>query len=386
MEHGRANSVHSNESSRKHTYLDYRSNGDTSSRATSYQAARDYAESLGAPAPARPRDYAESLGAPVPARPRDYAESLGAPAPARQSPSPQVSTNSRSSSRPSSRPSFMNYQSRGGAEGKPQPVAVPQPASPIVPAVAPRASGVLLLYLAAEVHTKTMHYLQIALRRRAYASIAIIGCKEQEAATKQLKMEIYGLIGKLGRDMGVQTHTRSGDGEEELDAIVREAVKGQAILQGVLCSLAYAVDETGSADILSLERADLEKTWQTSVGCLHSVAKATVPLLTSASSDLARPSLFLVMETARHSPVSALNKASCDTLLHQLSAAYASPNLIVDHAEDVLVEEPEPVHTDGALALRTDGFSAEPSDSVFTPGESPTKLWNMWALQDENGG
>ncbi|KAK5121351.1 hypothetical protein LTR85_005517 [Meristemomyces frigidus] len=352
MEHGRTSSTYSNESSRKPTYLDYRSNGDTGSKSTSYQAARDYAESLGSQAPARP------------------------------SPSAPVSTTSRSSSRPSSRPSFMNYQG-GGAEGKTQPVAVPQPVSPAAPAAAPRVPGVVLLYMATGVHNKTMQYLQIALKRRAYASIAIIGSKEHEPAIKQLKMEIYGLIGKLGREMGVQTHTRLGNGEQELDAIVQEAVRGGSVLQGVLCSLGYAEDETAGTDILSVDRADFERSWQTSVGTLHGIAKAAIPLLTSGNNDLDHPKFFLVVETAQHTPASIVTKAACDTLLRQLSTAYTSRDLLINHAEKVLVEEPEPVRRKSVPALHTDGFSAGPTESVFTPGDSPTKLWNMWALQDE---
>lgn len=264
-------------------------------------------------------------------------------------------------------------------------MAVPQPMSQAAPAPAPtvpRPSGVLLVYLAAEVHIKTMHYLQIALRRRAYASIAIVGGKAYEESVKQLKMEIYGLIGKLGREMGVQTYMVSGDSDEELGAVVQEAVNGRGDLQGVLCSLTYDQDGTSAVDILSHERADLERSWQTSLASLHAVSKATIPLLTSASTGLDNGSLFLVAETPARAPVSIIHKAACDTLLRQL-AAYGSRNLTIDYAENVLIAEPEPVHTDGAPNLRIDAFSAGPTESVFTPGESPTKLWNMWALQNE---
>ncbi|KAK5130004.1 hypothetical protein LTR08_002559 [Meristemomyces frigidus] len=411
MDPSRSSSVYSS-SSRKSTYLNYRPSVGASgghSKASSFQAARNYAESLsaqsmGAPAsarPAPPRDYAESIGsqsvgAPAPARPApvpaapDTAPSAAplTDAPSAAAPSyapslaPAMSPSSRSSSRHSSRPSFMNYQS-SAPETRTPPVAVPQ----AVALPAPRATGVLVLVLAAEVHAQTMKYVQTALKKRPYASIAIIGSKEHEPAVKQLKMEMYGLIGKLGREMGVQTHVRAGPGDEELGAAVQQALGGQHSLQGVLCSLAYDGGETTAGDILSLEPELLQRSWLGSVGFLHGVAKATIPLLTSARGAPEQASFFLAIETAARSPVALLNKAACDALLRQLSTAYTSHDLTIDLAENVLISEPEPTTpTYGVPKLRTNAFSSEPEEYVFSPGESPTKLWNMWALQNENGG
>ena len=280
----------------------------------------------------------------------------------------------------------MNYQS-SATETRTQPVTTPQSSAPPAP-VATKRTGVLLLVLAAEVHAETVRFVETALKQRAYSSIAIIGNKEHEPPIKQLKMEMYGLVGKLGRDMGVQTHTRADGSEEALSAVVAQALNGRHGLQGVLCSLAYDDGgERSAGDLLSLEQEELWRSWLGSFGFLHGVAKATLPLLRSARDHADDPSLFLVIQAAARSPIAAINKAACDTLLRQLGTASTSQGVTIDFAESVLIPEPESIApTNGVPKLRTNGFASEPQESIFSPGESPTKLWNMWALQDENGG
>jgi len=283
----------------------------------------------------------------------------------------------------------MNYQA---PQPKTQPMAVPQSASqpapveleaPVRRTVPP---GLLLLFVGADVHPRTVHFLGILLKRRAFSGIAIIGSKEHETAVKQLKMDVYGLIGKLGREMGVQTHLLLGSSEDELASAVQEALKGKSDTGGVMCSLAYGGEGSDTMDILSAERSDLERSWQASVGFLHCVAKVTMPLLTARVGVDAQAGPFLLLESVARSPASLVSKAACETLVCQLSAAYASRDLQVDYAENVLFPEPErkPARTERVPSLQTNGFSAEPAEpSIFTPGESPTKLWNMWALQND---
>ena len=163
-------------------------------------------------------------------------------------------------------------------------------------------------------------------------------------------------------------------------------MRGKGDIGGVICSLAHGGEGSGATDILSVERGDLEQSWRTSVGFLHGVAKATISLLIGRNDADMQSSLFLLLESAARSPASLLSKAACDTLVRQLSAGYASRDLTVDYAENVLIPEPErkPVKTDRVPSLQTNGFGAEPAEpSIFTPGESPTKLWNMWALQND---
>lgn len=286
----------------------------------------------------------------------------------------------------------MNYQDTR-AESNTQSIDVPQPALQAgrpetgIGATARQASGLLLVCVAAAVHPSTVHYLEIALKKHLYSRVALVGSEQHQIAIKQLKMDVYGLAGKLGLGSGVQTHLYPGSSEGEVAAAVQKALNGTSDLQSVLCSLTYDVEETADANILSMEHAELERSWRMSVGFLHSVAQATVPLLQSADGGQSeQASLFLVMESNSHTSLSRINKAACDTLMRQLSTMHKPQELLVDYAENVLVPEPEPAHANGVTSLRTDGFSTQASDLEFSPGESPTKLWNMWALQDEIGG
>ncbi|KAK3067336.1 hypothetical protein LTR53_015859 [Teratosphaeriaceae sp. CCFEE 6253] len=344
MDPSRASSIYSSDSNRKPTYLDYRSSIDTSSRADSTEIQRDYADSLSS-------------------------------APSRAPPMPP--SNAAASSRPSSRPSFMNYQSTSPAPSKP--VAVPQlrsnGATPVAPAhlgaggyESSRHGGTLLVFIVAEVHPQMVQYLQRWLKRWSVSAITVIGTHGYAAEIKQLKMDIYGVIGKLGREVGVQTHLRARLDSDEVSATVSETGED---LRGVLCSISYNSNTT-SADALGIDGPDLALAWQRSVGALHAVARATMPLLTAKG----RPGLFLVLESAEQSAVSAINKAACDALLDQLDATYGSSSITIDHVDRVLLPDAEPAEQHGGVDRVPDGYYQEDSD--FAASESPTKLWAMW--------
>lgn len=281
----------------------------------------------------------------------------------------------------------MNYQppvkETPSTQVEPSATTPPKPVRKAVP-----KAGLLLVISAGQTHPQIKKQLEMMLKKRQYTGVSVVGLTEHETAIRQLKVDIYGLIGKLGREMSVQTSFRSGNSEAEIATSVAEAVEGHD-LGAVLCNLDYL--SASGRDITAVGRDELERLWQSSLGFLHSVAKPTLHLLTPERTTKCEPGLtFLVTESLAHSPATLINKAATDALLGQLQAKYAEQGVLVDYADKVLVPEPEPLpeKSNGVMPppIQTNGFSADAYESPdFTPGESPTRLWNMWALQQEIG-
>ncbi|KAK1064070.1 hypothetical protein LTR12_007852 [Friedmanniomyces endolithicus] len=346
MDLSRASSLYSNDSSRKPTLLDYRSNFDTGSRPGSVRAARDYVESLSS----------------TPSR--------AAP------PAPSISS---ASSKPSSRPSYMNYQDTSPASSKRTEIAVDTQIS-LPPA---RHHGTLLVLIVAEIHPQTIQFIRTWLKRWPFEAITVVGTPKHEAGIKQLKMEIYGLTGKLGWEVSVHTHLQAEWNSREIGAtldMLQSASAPKRDVRGVLCCISYGSAKGAEEEVLRLEEAELEESWRQSIGCLHSAATAIVPRLLE--SDAAESDMFLVLEPIERSPAAVIHKAACDALLDQLRTGSASKRLTIDHAERVLLPEPEPEMTNGTSDEHHDGYHADDMD--FAAFESPTKLWAMW--QNEEGG
>jgi len=289
----------------------------------------------------------------------------------------------------------MNYV-RPESPAPTPPIAIPQTAGPgnrtSVATVkdasdtAPTpASGLLLLFLAAEVPAEMAQYLDVACKKHSYSGIVVVGLQERETAIKQLKMDIYGMIGKMGRNVSVQTHLMGVIGEEDVTKAVQQTVSSGEEVRTVICSPSFGSAQAKVTDILSLEEDELMNSYILSAGYLHAIAKATMPRLLEGSTQSA-PGQFLVVETAGSSPAESVNLAACEMLLRQLSIAYVPRGLKVDYAANILVPEPERERekTNGDVAPPTNGYTiAEPE---FTPSESPTKLWNMWALANDRFG
>ncbi|TKA76826.1 hypothetical protein B0A55_04640 [Friedmanniomyces simplex] len=365
MDRSRGSSIYSNDSSRKPTYLDYRSSVDTGSRPGSVRAARDYVESLSS-APSRAPPPAPSISSSPP-------------------PAPSISS---SSSRPSSRPSYMNYQN--GSPKSSRRIDLPEvqtgasnAATAGTQVSAPRHQGTLLVLIVAEVHPQTMHFLSTWLKRWPFTAISVVGAQKYEAEIKQLKMEIYGLTGKLGREVSVHTHLQAEWNSREVGAtldMLHSASTPDRDVRGVLCCISYGNAGSVQSKVLGLAEAELEESWRQSVGCLHSVATAIIPRLRE--SDRPEGEMFLVLEPSEPSLAATLNKAACDALLSQLRIEYASERLTIDYAERVLLPEPELPELAGRIDGHQNGYAVDEMD--FAASESPTKLWAMW--QNEVGG
>ena len=304
------------------------------------------------------------------------------------------------SSRPtSSTPSYMNaapprkpvltpaIRTSGldGTSGRTQPVETYSPAdhvTAIVPAPVPK--GLLLLVIAALPHPLTISHLEVMLKKSSYSGICIIGGAEHEAGLKQLKMSLYALLGKMSQEVAVQMDLRQSWGEDEISEAIRKATKNGDAVNGVLCSPAYEANQNLGLDILALGNNQLELPWKFSVGFLQHVAKYTVPKLV-ANNHMQHGPAFLVTGLIGRSPTSTVYKAACNALVNILAETYSPNGLIVAYAEDVLIPEPEPAkHNGTGLHLSAKAGPVDAELEGLTP-ESPTKLWNMWALQDELG-
>ncbi|KAK1036540.1 hypothetical protein LTR33_016336 [Friedmanniomyces endolithicus] len=346
MDLSRASSTYSNDSSRKPTLLDYRSSVDTGSRPGSGRAARDYVDSLSS----------------IPSR--------------AALPAPSISS---TSSKPSSRASYMNYQDTSPASSKrTEKVVDTQIGLPPV-----RKYGTLLVMIVAEIHPQTIHFIRTWLKRWPFEAISVVGTPKHEVEIKQLKMEIYGLTGKLGWEVSVHAHLQAEWNSREIVATLDMLQAGSAPrrdFRGVLCCISYGRSQTVEEEVLRLDEMELEESWRQSVGCLHPAATAIIPRLQE--SDAQQSDMFLVSEPSERSPAAVINKAACDALLEQLRTGSASKYLTIDHAERVLLPEPEPEVTNGTSDEYHNGYRADDTD--FAAFESPTKLWAMW--QNEEGG
>lgn len=243
----------------------------------------------------------------------------------------------------------------------------------------------------------TLSDLEILLGKQNFSSITVVAGPEHAAALKQLKMDIYALIGKLRREIAVATTIKDTWQQIDIEEIIQDVTRSGSGIQGVLCSPQF---ETGLTDpsILSMEDGELEGCLETSLTFLHSVSKATIVHLLSRCKPSAgalndsfrttpRGPSFLVTGQQATSPAARIAKAACDSLILQLAQATSTQRLAVGYTDALLIPEPKRVDTaqasDGPIMQPEIPWSPTYEDSVFTPGESPTKLYAMWAMQEE---
>ncbi|EMC98974.1 hypothetical protein BAUCODRAFT_22281 [Baudoinia panamericana UAMH 10762] len=317
MDLSRGSSVYSTDPSRKPTYLNYRISLESNSRPGSSMAsntAKEYVESI------------SSLSS----------QATGATGPQALTPIPQSPNHSRQGSY---RPSYMNHANGASSVSlSSQPKDIPRkdvPTTSLVDAVdlksAPyRSSGLLLLFFASEIHRKTMYYVEILIKQKRYSGVAIIGSHEHESPLKQLKMDLYGLVGKLGREMAVQMYTLSAPSESEVFAVVDRAMKSDGNVRSVLCGVAHENASVSAKDIVEIPGGVLADSWQRSVGYLHAVARTTIPILADQPSRSEPGSFFVLTPEDAASPVARVNQVACDEtspwiMLNELYSPSRSP-------------------------------------------------------------
>ena len=302
-------------------------------------------------------------------RPSSSSSMLGSP------PSPAGSHRRRISYTPS----YMSYHNGTSTPSQAIPISK-TPLQSVQSRATETSHGLLLLAIAGDPEPSTISSLRALLKKHSFSGIAVIGSTEHGVEIKKLKMSILALIGKLGQELGVQTYLRNSWNESEVSASIQEALGNVHHVGSVMCYPSYNNPRTATQDILSFEQSDMEQSWRNSVGFLHSVAKATIPQLHKQDSE--DSPLFLLMESASTTAASLIDKSACETLICGLVKDDPSSKLIIGRSETLLLPEPEPLQTNGTTSHEPAvHFDSEASD--FKPGESPTKLWNMWSLQEQ---
>jgi hypothetical protein len=171
---------------------------------------------------------------------------------------------------------------------------------------------------------------------------------------KQLKNDTYAMIGKMRKEIGVDISTSNWE-KEEMEGLVEQS----SPLQGVLCYQGSSLD--------------LDEYWKKSASFIHFTAKTFIPsLLLRCKGSI--PPFFIIANSSDTSPNFKIIKPAVDALLRHLE----TPGLNIGYADNLLEKDHRP-----QLSIHTPSYVTT-DESIFQAGESPTKLWNMWALQDEN--
>ncbi|KAI5359569.1 hypothetical protein Slin14017_G104710 [Septoria linicola] len=258
--------------------------------------------------------------------------------------------------------------------------------------------GVLLVVVASSLHPNLLQHVETLLTRQSFSGIVLAAKQEQEAALKQLKMDTYALIGKLRREMSVETQLRESWSNAEISTLLHLATRNGASLQGVLVCPDYA-DSSEGLDVFELGEDVLERSWKQSVAFLHATTKAVIPqLLSRATVVLAndaapnsrfvktpRGPFFIVASESANSAASQIARAASDVLIRQLQSATNLKGLTVGNAESLLI--PDPIVREEAKpvlepVITNVGYDGHVQDSDFAPGESPTKLWALYNQLD----
>jgi hypothetical protein len=267
-----------------------------------------------------------------------------------------------------------------------EPVELPTARSP-PSAPLPVVKGVLVLTIAATPHSSTVAYIDMMLKRGSYSGIVIIGNAEQETELKQLKMNIYALLGKMSLEVGVHLELQKTWTESDISTAVSKAIQESEVVNGVLCSPCYDGNRSVNSDILSMDEDTLQWPWRYSVGFLHGTAKSLLPRMRPKMGiGRANVAYFLVTEPQETTALSHLYETTCENIVTQLADTSGYQGLTIAYAQDILIPEPEPLNKNGSLDLSAQAGPIDSDVGAFDPEDSsPTKLWGMWAMQDEIG-
>lgn len=277
-----------------------------------------------------------------------------------------------------------------------------QAAAPAAPLTAPQNVGVLLLVIAGSPSRHLKSYVQSALLKdQAIAEVLVVGEAKDEQAVKQLKVELYGLAGSLKRELLLRVESVQGAVTEDqlrqhLSSVLdsKSQAGGEADkkeLHGVLCDLDER--ESQPLDVLEIETAALMDQWLHSVGFVHAVARTSIPLLRVAAHRAAqatpsehtkRQPFFATTLSSSANASTSMHTTGLRALLDSLSTL-GNREITFAAADTLLAPEPEPVaHENQPVLAPTNAWSQD--EAEFSPGESPTKLWGMWAqYQDQEG-
>ena len=119
--------------------------------------------------------------------------------------------------------------------------------------------GILLCSIAASPHPSTVSYIESMLRKSTYSAIVILGNVEQEAALKQVKMNIYALLGKLSLEVGVYMELKEQWNESNISTAIGNATRSGDSIYGVLCCPEFGVNDLGDLDMTQKLLAEQRK-------------------------------------------------------------------------------------------------------------------------------
>ncbi|GAB7364712.1 hypothetical protein MBLNU230_g5512t1 [Neophaeotheca triangularis] len=301
----------------------------------------------------------------------------------------------------SQRPTYLDYSGR-----PPVPERSPsrgltkdQDAVPQTAAFPVQTNNTLLIAVAGTPSIPLIKtYVQRMLNKTTVSEIAILGITAHETLFKQLKMDMYGLAGKLGRDMGVQVYLREAWSPRAVAAAVEEVVSDvrptsdgfkatSRDVGAVVCFPRLSDGRAGHEDVLELSSEDLQANWLSSVAFVHGIGKACLPKMREGLGT--GQAFFLTAYEHPREEDQSLNLPAVEALMEKLAKGFAGA-VVVGRAEIVLPPEPEPEVVRAPVGVPAQGppslqiQTAQPRDDE-TPPESPSKLWSMWQMQNELG-
>ena len=256
----------------------------------------------------------------------------------------------------------------------------------------------LLLLLPATAPSKLQEYLHSIVSVYGMEEVILVG--KDEDVLKKTKMDCYTVAGKTERNVSVRTHviTSSQDTAELANTI--EQLASGTLFGVLLCQQSSTIMHTG--DILDMDTDDISRDWLSTMIPLHATARQTIPLLSRAITNTSTPSqrpFFLIDPRPEATNVNPFHTAIQSSLLESIIRSPAATGVTIGYAHDILPPPRKPVEK-AALPLAIDipvrqangtglggiGQGAL-TPGALTPGsgESPTKLWNLWAMSQEPG-
>ena len=324
-------------------------------------------------------------------------------------------------------PTYLNYRGGSTSNGSspyngniaqpPVSPARPPPAPP-PPAMVPTLPKTLLVFVSDAPAPDMQVYLSTILSRYTLSEVTIVATNDD--ALKLTRMDVYTAAGKARQDILVSTARINAPlASSELT----RALHGleDKTLCGVLCCQhgnTPPAETTTPRDLLDYSEAELEESWRVSYGrsitidarvvarmhvgdnrrkvltrychpqtnfmTLHTLARATVPLLRRA--PLSPSPFFCLDSTTRLSP---LDNVAQEALVQQLAASPASQGLRFGTAREELIPvviKPLSIDIPSSNASHRDTYYGGQQEDNYTPSPlsgSPTKLWASWALMNE---
>lgn len=200
-------------------------------------------------------------------------------------------------------------------------------------------------------------------------------------------MEMYGLAGRLGREMGVRVFLRERLEEGVVEGVVGEVIVGNGEgLGAVVCFPRFG----GRGDVLELSWGELVEGWRGSVGFVHAFGRSCLPRMTAGMGE-GRAFFLTIYEDAREEDEGGLHLPAVEALMERLAKGFEG-SVTVGRAE-VVFPRPSPPPAEPVRELPrldTGGggqayMQPQGQREDETPPESPSRLWSMWQMQDELG-